>query len=349
MKRLALVVAVLLVASAAALAGLERHYRGLEEGLRLRIAEPDERDRKFVLNGPSLNSEGFRERDLDLEKPGGIERIVVLGDSVTFGAGVRPPETWTRAAEELLSEDTPTQVVNLGVFSYDAEQVAATLETRVERWNADLVVYASYINDHVPTDLLQTETGPIYVGSTLEPQLSGPGFLLPHSALLRRYYGAQAARLETLREEQWRGDLDWYRQQLERMLAAEPELFIYALLPHTRKDSSVHRRYLDLYAELGIPHASALPYLAGSGRDGFYIAEKPADVAHPNATGHRVLGWGFTDALRRVRSGEPALAWDDLATLPPNLLESTDDASPARVHRPGAGQRRDPAGPDAQR
>ena len=339
MKRLALALAVLLLAAAGGLAGLEAHYRDQEAGLRLRIAPPDEPGRKFVLHGENLNSEGFRERELELDKPERLFRIVVLGDSVSFGSGVRIHEAWPRYAEEVLAEDRRVQLVNLSVFSYDAEQVVATLRHRGHRWSPDLVVYASYTNDHIPTDLLHTETGPIYVGSDLDPQLGGPGFLLPHSALLRRFYGARATRLQSLRRDQWEGDLGWYRQQLEALQAAAPELFVYAILPHNREHVELHRRYLDLYEELGLPHASALPYLVGSGEEDFFIPAKGDDVAHPNPTGHRVLGWGFADALGRHQAGQPVLGVDEVAEIPPHVMESVDDVAPG-VHRPGAGQRR---------
>ncbi|HJN74076.1 MAG TPA: SGNH/GDSL hydrolase family protein [Myxococcota bacterium] len=342
MRRLAVLAAVLLVAVLGGLAALEAHYRGLESGLRLRIAPPDEPGRKFVLNGPSLNAEGFRERDLELDKPERLYRIVVLGDSVTFGSGVRIHEAWPRYAEQVLAEERRVQLVNLAVFSYDAEQIVATLEHRGQRWSPDLVVYAAYTNDHIPTDLLYTETGPIYVGSDLDEQLSGPGFLLPHSALARRYFGAKATRQVSLRREQWGGDLGWYRQQLEALHAAAGELFIYALLPHNREHEEMHRRYLDLYEELGIPHASALPYLAGSGEDDFYIADRKGDdIAHPNPTGQRVLGWGFADALRRHQASEAVLGVDEAATIPAHVMESPDDVAPG-VRRPRAGlERRD--------
>ena len=342
MKRLLAAVAVLLVTTVAALAGLEAHYRGLEAGLRLTIAPPDEPGRKFVLTGKNLNSQGFRERELELEKHDRVYRIIVLGDSVSFGGGVRIHEAWPRVAEGFIAERRRVQVVNLSVFSYDIEQIIATLRHRGHAWEPDLVVYGAYINDHVPTDLLQTTTGPIYVGSTLAPGLHGPGWLVPHSALLRRYYGGRATRLEgTLREAEWKGDVSWYAQQLEELRAeAGDKLFVFSLLPHDRSFQEMHERYNALYEELGIPYASALPYLVGSGRESFFSEDSPEDIVHPDATGQRLYGWAFADAFERLEAGGAMLRADEVAEVPAAVMEVPDVPAADGVPRPGTGKRK---------
>src|SRR4051812_48420843 len=47
----------------------------------------------------TTNSHGLRERELPLAKPAGTQRVVFLGDSVTFGAGVRNDEAFPRLLE----------------------------------------------------------------------------------------------------------------------------------------------------------------------------------------------------------------------------------------------------------
>ena len=216
----------------------ERHYRELEqlEGLELVWGE-----RIFVLKGKHINSHGFRERELSQDKPRGLRRILAVGDSVTFGAGVRVHETWTRQAELMLADERRTQVVNLGVYSYDIQQVRATLSEVGWAWQPDLVVYGAFTNDHVPTDLLNTVGGPVYVGRTVAPELPLPTLgtpLLAHSALLRRAYGARAARtFPSPRRAEWGGDLSWWSEQLQAMAADCEEhgvpLLIYGLTEHT--------------------------------------------------------------------------------------------------------------------
>ena len=47
----------------------------------------------------TTNSRGLRERELPLAKPAGARRVVFLGDSVTFGAGVNDDEPFPRLLE----------------------------------------------------------------------------------------------------------------------------------------------------------------------------------------------------------------------------------------------------------
>jgi hypothetical protein len=54
-----------------------------------------------------INAQGFRDRERVRPKPSGMYRILVLGDSVTFGFGVQPEESFTRLLEAELKERVP--------------------------------------------------------------------------------------------------------------------------------------------------------------------------------------------------------------------------------------------------
>ncbi len=306
------------------LAGTEARYRELERAEGLQLAPPQQAERLFVLRGDEqLNEQGFRERKLSLDKPERMHRVVVLGDSVTFGAGVRVHETWTRQAELLLKDRARVQLVNLAVYSYDIAQIAATLEHAGWAWQPDLVVYAAYTNDHIPTDLLEMEGGPVYVGRTVAPELNGIGeALLPHSALVRRAYGALAARLDgRIRQAEWDGDMAFFEAHLRRLAqdCAEHEvpLLVYGLVPHDaaggcQSDEACEQALQRAAAmeriagELQIPYASALPWLDASGQQSFPLPGSGGlDPAHPSVEGHAVLAQGFAETWLAWRAGAP--------------------------------------------
>src|SRR5581483_10272033 len=69
----------------------------------------------------TTNSRGLREREFPLEKPAGTRRVLFLGDSVTFGAGVRDDEPFARLLEPDLQADGagPIQTLNAGVVGYN--------------------------------------------------------------------------------------------------------------------------------------------------------------------------------------------------------------------------------------
>ena len=51
-----------------------------------------------------VNSEGFRGDDFVLEKPQNMTRIIMLGDSITYGYPVETKETFTYLLGERLNE-----------------------------------------------------------------------------------------------------------------------------------------------------------------------------------------------------------------------------------------------------
>jgi lysophospholipase L1-like esterase len=104
----------------------------------------------FVGQQISINSLGMRDKERSLEKPPGVFRILALGDSHTFGWGVRQEETWPLVLEDLLSQNDPSrkfQVMNLGVPGYNTVQEVQAFSTKAEALNPDLVIINYCNND----------------------------------------------------------------------------------------------------------------------------------------------------------------------------------------------------------
>jgi lysophospholipase L1-like esterase len=99
------------------------------------------------------NALGFRDdREYDLAKPRGAFRIVVLGDSVTFGHGSIFEHTYPRLLERRLRAWKPGvdwQVWNLGVPGYNTSQELAYLLEIGAAYRPDLVIVGFYANDVV--------------------------------------------------------------------------------------------------------------------------------------------------------------------------------------------------------
>ena len=100
----------------------------------------------------STNSYGMRDAEpRDLE-PSTSSRIVVLGDSFTFGFGVKDREIWPRRLEFLLDKVTskggrPVDVLNFGVGGYGTRDEALVLEYKGLAWEPDLVIVGYVFND----------------------------------------------------------------------------------------------------------------------------------------------------------------------------------------------------------
>jgi lysophospholipase L1-like esterase len=95
-----------------------------------------------------INREGFRDRDFSIAKPPGSRRIVVIGDSVTFGNLLPLAETYAKQLEALLRDrGESVEVLNFGVGGYDTLQEVALFEHSALRFDPDVVVVGYSAND----------------------------------------------------------------------------------------------------------------------------------------------------------------------------------------------------------
>jgi hypothetical protein len=110
----------------------------------------------FLMGVPvSINSDGLRDREFTREKPLGVYRIMMLGDSTTLGWGVREEDTAAKFLERKLNVDPPpgynkVEVMNTGVGNYDTVQEVTYYETTGRTYHPDLVVLVYFINDPEP-------------------------------------------------------------------------------------------------------------------------------------------------------------------------------------------------------
>jgi len=91
------------------------------------------------------NSFGLRDVEFFLAKPEGRLRIVCLGDSVTYGAGVSFEETYEQQLEKTLKARRVD--ANAGIGSQCAWHGLERLEKDVIRFNPDMVAICFGLND----------------------------------------------------------------------------------------------------------------------------------------------------------------------------------------------------------
>jgi hypothetical protein len=94
-----------------------------------------------------LNARGYRDVEIDA-KPPGVFRVVLLGDSITWGHGVGQAERYgDLLAAALRRAGSAVQTVNLAVSGYGTDQELLLWERDGRRYCADLVVLGLYEND----------------------------------------------------------------------------------------------------------------------------------------------------------------------------------------------------------
>jgi len=167
--------------------------------LALRAAFRDEPWARSVLHvaapGPPkripLNSLGFDEREVSLEKPPGIYRIAILGDSLSVSAprAQRFGSVIADRLNALGARPVTYEAVSFGRTGADTNHETETLQRAVWRTHPDFVLLEFYVND-----LENGDHSGRPEGSSLIPGDSWPARWLRHATdrtLLRRMLQAQ--------------------------------------------------------------------------------------------------------------------------------------------------------------
>ncbi len=95
-----------------------------------------------------VNSFGFRDRDYNTKKSDGIYRIVIIGDSITFGNFLPIEATFPKRLEQSFRQHRmPVEVLNLGVGGYNTIQEVAFLQQLGLQFDPDEVIVGYCMND----------------------------------------------------------------------------------------------------------------------------------------------------------------------------------------------------------
>lgn len=137
-----------------------------------------------------INSKGLRNKEFNEQPEPSTYRIVFLGDSLTFGWGVKEEETFARRLEAKLSSQKPVEIINAGHGNYNSTQEANFFLKYAEKWNPNHVVLFYFIND------------------AEEMQMSTKWDFLGHSRLVSLFWSAYRA---TGWGKQGRSFVDYYQ------------------------------------------------------------------------------------------------------------------------------------------
>ena len=109
----------------------------------------------------AINSNGLRGNEISIPKPPNRSRIVVVGDSVTFGYGIPLENTYARVLERLLNENavgkTKYEVLNAGTLGGSLSDYNHFLVDKAETLQPDMILVGLNLNDI----LVYSESGAI--------------------------------------------------------------------------------------------------------------------------------------------------------------------------------------------
>ncbi len=117
---------------------------GYDPGERFGLLDPD--TNQIIVS--FANSHGWRDRERTTEKPAGVHRILVLGDSNTFAPLVPDEQMYTRVLESALGEKgVKAEVINISYGGWSTDQQLEALINEGMSYQPDLVLLQFCSND----------------------------------------------------------------------------------------------------------------------------------------------------------------------------------------------------------
>ncbi len=116
------------------------------------------------------NAQGLRDIERAVQKPSGVRRVLVLGDSFAFGSGMRLEDTFARQLQTRLADSV--DVVNAGVPGFSTVQQRAWLEKFGLAYEPDVVVVAFFVGNDLWENLGLRRT--VVVNGELAPEGFAP-------------------------------------------------------------------------------------------------------------------------------------------------------------------------------
>lgn len=248
----------------------------------------------------SINAQGWRDRDVKAEKPPGKTRIMMLGDSITFGWGAPPDGITSNLLEDKLNADrdaTPVEVLNTGIGNTNTAMQTAFFLGRGKRYKPDIVVLNYFINDAEPTPerktqwLFEWSYAAVFIAGRLDIALRTFFDRETWLDYYRNLYGEDRPGWRAARDAMARLAAFCRERGIKLMIVNYPEL--HQLDPYPFKDVSARLR---AEAErLDVPFIDLTPAVKGLDPESLWVT--PTD-AHPNKRAAERFAAALADALK---------------------------------------------------
>jgi Flp pilus assembly protein TadD len=291
----------------------------------------------FIQTYERTNSHGQRDRERTFRKPAGVRRVLLLGDSVVEGYGLRESETISCRFEDLY-RDGSTEVLNFGVSAYCTRAEIELLETKGLQFDPDVVVLVFVENDF---DNFNREAFPLG-GTRDRPAIATALFRASHLFRLASvrlnlfHFGAEAdpARWnqKALGDNNVAEGLRRFRELADRH-GFEPLVVIW---PRFLDDRITDMCFMpEGSAQLVVEHLAAMNTIPSVRLSEFFQRHHAAsadaanprqyytlgDELHPSATGCRIAA----EALRQILA-DPVVGRAPAARQTPRTAESDAQA-----------------------
>ncbi len=273
--------------------------------------------------GGPTNSRGYRDLERSLAKPAGTRRIVVLGDSFAWGAGVEFEDAFPQRLERMLPRHRhePWEVVSLARPGMNTVEQAAQLAEQGFTYDPDLVLLAYCLNDSEDESAAELRRARDWQELRAERARRRQPPALERSALYRVVSGRLRATIEAERRianyrSQYRDDYSGWiagRRALDEMgrLCREHHVpflvVVFPLFGNPLGDdypfTGVHDAVDRAAAAAGARVLDLLPFYRGLRWD--LLVVDGANDEHPNEIAHRIAANVIVSALDDLLPAAP--------------------------------------------
>jgi lysophospholipase L1-like esterase len=260
-----------------------------------------------------INSVGVRDDEYELEPPEGVFRIVILGDSVTFGQAVSKEDTYTEQLEALYAEEGKNvEIINAGVSGYGTHEQMLFLEETAINYNPNLIIVGYALNDlgAIPPAFRDGSLKSKILFKTKEVVKYN---LWSYSYITRTVQSLQYnIRTEntslsysdfTIESSAWNVTYDAMKgikeisdqNHAELVIAILPELRFINMTTENYKFADVHDNVFGQFREIGdVEVLDLLPAFEGQVRPEITVSMTDA---HPNRDGHEIIAKSIKEFL----------------------------------------------------
>ncbi len=256
------------------------------------------------LYGTEIRTNSIGWRDYEYDSSTDNYRIMILGDSITFGWGVDFNYTFPKILERLLRENNKnTEVINTGVGNYNSEMEVNAFFEKGIKYGPDMIVLAYYIND---AEITHKNPGAIayilqksYTYSFFSDKLINLKINLLKQNQFKNFYSAlyeedfegrirAAKAISLLAEYAKKNNIPLYIVIIPEMHSFEPYPFqeVTDFVMQTASDNNVTA--IDI-----------LPYFKGNSPESLWVS---SEDAHPNALGQIIIAKGIYQNLFKENS-----------------------------------------------
>jgi lysophospholipase L1-like esterase len=256
--------------------------------------------------GGPTNSLGYRDDEHQREKPPGVRRVVALGDSFAWGAGVEFEDAWPRRLQRGMTRHRrePWETISLALPGMNTVEQAEQLRTVGLSWDPDVVILGYCLNDSEDESAAELRRARDWAELPALRKARREPSLLDHSALFETVAARIDATLENRRRvanylSQYRDDYPGWiagRKALADMAstaAARGVPFVVVVFPlfgNPLDDGypfeSIHEAVARAAREAGAHVIDLLPVYRGLRWD-VLVVDGPRDE-HPNEIAHRI-------------------------------------------------------------